>query len=802
MRLKHLTIAGYRSIRERFDLDLDDLVTVILGANDHGKTNLLNALLHLNPDHPFDPEGDVNLDCRKRANYFPNIRYVLRLSEDEQAELLNLETVRIRTETIAAFREQLQQAAEEATEAADLAESRFEAAAANVEDLQNPQRESQEGEDEPSGAPATNAPAIADAQREAEELAGAAKEAVEGADLAAKRVDLARAEELKVLAEIQGIENFNLAANAEKAEADAAKTATNAKRAQTRAENARTAAAEALAAHGEGSEEAQKAERDATAAEEQARQLREEVDRRASDAESLRAAADMHGLAQDGELSFDKGNPLPKPPLPTLDDVPETIAFSRVGVEGELELIDTGSFGGAAIIEYLRERLPRVELIKPQESLPDMATPESIREPGNDFMRGIFWYAGLAPDEWNEIFIQTDETRKRVAAANERLNETLRESWSQGSELRFELDHREGEIDLLIDDPAVQATFVRASQRSSGFTHFFALKTMLYARERESGASSFVWLFDDPGIYLHPSGQHDLLQVLETLAQTNQIGYSTHSIFLINKNYPIRHRLLKKNEKGTVIDQKPFTGRWRAAIDALGLALPGTFLFASKVLLVEGDSDPILLNADMQKLIELGELSIDINPLSVISTGDSKHADALIRILLDSSIVPDIALLFDGDKGGIDRRKNLKKLVESKAQPKHELDRGTTLEDHVLSPELYREATIRYLEGSPNAPKTIRDELQASYAEQLGSGKPKMLAKWAREEGKRVLGESEEPSSVGIAREYAALLAEAKPEDLPTASVQKRAIDLARKITEMLKLAPQTVEQEKIVEET
>src|SRR5262249_25553165 len=143
----------------------------------------------------------------------------------------------------------------------------------------------------------------------------------------------------------------------------------------------------------------------------------------------------------------------------------------------------------------------------------------------------------------------------------------------------------------------------------------------------------------------------------------------THSIFLINKNHPTRHRLITKSGKGTQVDEKPFSGRWRAAIDALGLSLPGTVLFASKVLLVEGDSDPILLNADMQKLIELGEVEADINPLSMMSTGDSKHADALIRILLDATITPDIALLFDGDKGGRDRRKSLKRLIDSKHLP-------------------------------------------------------------------------------------------------------------------------------------
>lgn len=797
MRLEYVAIAGYRSIREPFEFDLDPRVTVVLGANDHGKTNLLNGILHLNDDHPFDQENDINLDYEGRGDEFPAVSYSFRLSDEERAELLQRETARIRLEAIAAFRAQLDNEAKEAMRAAEVAKREEAKAAAALAELKGDGEEGAEVTSEET-SPA-DASALARAEAAAQEKASAAEAAREVADLAGARARLARAEELKIIAEADGIEDFDLAAAADAAEAEAGKAAKTADRLRGQADEAQAAATEAVATHGEGSEEAKQAQRAATTAEQQARAAGQQADRLRSRAADLRSAADAASLAESGEVAFAKDAMPPKPSLPNLTDIRETVAFGRIGLNGELELREPEELGDEAEA-YLRERLPRVELIKPQERLPDSATRETILEPGNDFMRGIFRYAGLEPEEWKAIFAQTDATRKRLAAANKQLNKTLRESWSQGRDLRFELDHREGEIDLLIDDPAVKQTYVRASQRSAGFTHFFALKTMLYAREQASGASSFIWLFDDPGIYLHPEGQHDLLQVLETLAQANQLVYSTHSIFLINKNFPTRHRLLKKTAKGTIIDQKPYTSQWRSAIEALGLSFPGTFLFASKVLLVEGDSDPILLNADLQKLIEIGELTFDINPLSIISTGDSKHADALIRILLDSAVKPEIALLFDGDKGGLDRRKSLKALVETKKLPWHQLTKDTSAEDHVLAPELFREATIRYLEGSPDAPEKVREELEASYTERVGTGAPKGIAKWARSEGKRLLGEDDEPSAVGIAREYARLLADTNAEDLPT-SVRKRATELANKIAEMLKLAPRTVEQEQIVEE-
>ena len=316
-----------------------------------------------------------------------------------------------------------------------------------------------------------------------------------------------------------------------------------------------------------------------------------------------------------------------------------------------------------------------------------------------------------------------------------------------------------------------------------------------------SAASSFIWLFDEPGIYLHPEGQHDLLQVLETLSRSNQIIYGTHSIFLLNKNYPARHRLLKKDERGTVVDEKPYTARWGAAIDALGLALPGTILFASKILLVEGDSDPILLGADLQKLIELGRIEFDVNELSIIGTSTSQHADAFVRLFTESSISPAVSLLFDGDDGGRDRHRRLKSLIESRGLSAEFLSAGTTIEDHVLSPESYREAAIIYVQkvlDNPDRNADVANHMTDAYVSRVGSGSPKGMAQWACEEGARYLGGP--PSSVGIAREYAALIA-GRDRDAFSGSSSRRAIALAERIRKMLDLAAQTLQPAQILED-
>jgi AAA15 family ATPase/GTPase len=63
MILSRLRVKNFLSINGECDLPLDGRVTVLLGANDHGKSNLLRALEHLNFDTPIRSE-DENWDSK------------------------------------------------------------------------------------------------------------------------------------------------------------------------------------------------------------------------------------------------------------------------------------------------------------------------------------------------------------------------------------------------------------------------------------------------------------------------------------------------------------------------------------------------------------------------------------------------------------------------------------------------------------------------------------------------------------------------------------------------------------------
>jgi hypothetical protein len=146
----------------------------------------------------------------------------------------------------------------------------------------------------------------------------------------------------------------------------------------------------------------------------------------------------------------------------------------------------------------------------------------------------------------------------------------------------------------------------------------------------------------------------DLQNVFEDIARTNQIIYSTHSVFLINKNYPERNHLIFKNEQGSNIDNKPFVGGWAKVKEHLGLYLTANFLFADKILLAEGATDEIYLPLILQGLIERGLFHGDLNSFAIRSSLSSKEIPAVAAMYLQEQ--RSVAVLVDGDEEGRRRK--------------------------------------------------------------------------------------------------------------------------------------------------
>lgn len=267
------------------------------------------------------------------------------------------------------------------------------------------------------------------------------------------------------------------------------------------------------------------------------------------------------------------------------------VVFSRTGISKPVtvasvpfpEISETNS----ATILNLR---PKVELFKlPSTNLVDSVSQAELDTSNFEFMQGIFRLAGLW-DSRAELFTISTRTTRLLNEASQNLTKILNDQWNQGKNLEWIIKHtgNNGDhIEINIKDPAIDHDYSKPSLRSSGFQTYFLLSMITSARTALSKNNSYIFLFDEPGIYLHPRAQLDLQRSLEVISDVTQLVYTTHSLFLISKNHPQRNRVISKTTKGTIIDQKPFLNNWKSVRESLGILLSNNFLIADKTLLVE-----------------------------------------------------------------------------------------------------------------------------------------------------------------------------------------------------------------------
>ena len=318
-----------------------------------------------------------------------------------------------------------------------------------------------------------------------------------------------------------------------------------------------------------------------------------------------------------------------------------------------------------AAIDYLKKRIPRIELFAPVAQLMDTVTLAQLEQPEQEFMQGIFRYASI----WEghaKLFKQDPATARRLEQASETFTTRIRGEWKQGENLSFRFQHagqNGNQIELLIRDPAVSQRYVRPSERSTGFSAFFTMSMRLLARTDANPANRYIFLFDEPGTALHPAGQVNLQKVFERLSQQDQIVYATHSLFMVNHNRPERNRVVSKDEGGTKIDQKPYLRNWRAVRDSLGLILAGTFFIADTTLLAEGESDAMYVGALLAAFDRAEMMDIDLNLFSVQWPGNARDFEPMARLMLEEG--RHVVAMVDGDRAGNEIVKNIGKLNQA-----------------------------------------------------------------------------------------------------------------------------------------
>lgn len=179
--------------------------------------------------------------------------------------------------------------------------------------------------------------------------------------------------------------------------------------------------------------------------------------------------------------------------------------------------------------EFLKNQTPIGEFVQNPDEFPTL--------------KNLFEVAGWDKSEFQKNLqsISLSDTTILLKKVEGEINKLIKKTWKQHSDLKIDLQ-RSGDILLL--HLSETGSLTSPEIRSDGLKWFLSFLINFHA-ESES-LSDFIILIDEPALNLHPRGQKDVLSELNELANHNQIIYTTHQTFMIDKNHPERVRVLTR----------------------------------------------------------------------------------------------------------------------------------------------------------------------------------------------------------------------------------------------------------------
>lgn len=201
------------------------------------------------------------------------------------------------------------------------------------------------------------------------------------------------------------------------------------------------------------------------------------------------------------------------------------------------------------------------------------------------------------------------------------------------------------------------------SERSTGFKWFFCM--FLTMQSQIENTKDLIILIDEPGVYLHVNAQKELLKWFYDYTDNtgNQIIYTTHSPYMLDKENMLSVRGIEKNEDGiSRIINKIYSGSKRKTVsetftpvtEVIGMKLSDNIgINTSGInLLVEGVSDYQYI-VGMKDKLEIGD------EINIIPCMGATSIMNLVPLFIGWGL--EFKILLDGDNEGKGVKKKLKK---------------------------------------------------------------------------------------------------------------------------------------------
>lgn len=244
------------------------------------------------------------------------------------------------------------------------------------------------------------------------------------------------------------------------------------------------------------------------------------------------------------------------------------------------------------------------------------------------------------------------------------LTSQFKKLWSQ-KEVRFDIEIDGPTLNIFVEDENVGMP-VRLNRRSTGFRWYvsFAWK---FTHATNGQFKDCILLLEEPGIHLHYHGQRDLLEVFDSLAESNTVLYTTHLASMVDLSSPERVRIVESRNNHLAITEGVVSTQNApmAVIEtSLGLTSDLSGMIGNrKVLIVEGGTDALILNklSGLLKSSNLEGLSDNIYlwPAQTASKTPMYAAFAIGQKW-------DAAVLLDADPAGNEAKRKIDDLLLKK----------------------------------------------------------------------------------------------------------------------------------------
>lgn len=291
--------------------------------------------------------------------------------------------------------------------------------------------------------------------------------------------------------------------------------------------------------------------------------------------------------------------------------------------------------------------------------------PKEIQESDNWFLYIKEAFKATSEEYTMDLFKATEEDTKKniLNDVSQKINRDIMETWDnilqnfikkdEVEKSKIKLEYQNGLFRFIICDTTTgKERIFDVSDRSKGFQWFLnfviKLKYNPNYRNKEEGA---LFLLDEPGSFLHSSGQKELLKKLKDLSKNNTILYCTHLENLIDISVinPKDIEIIKKEkeirmENFSFSKDKKDNGSYTPILNSLKLSNFPLDFYDRNVIITEGISDFYFLKI----LIEKAKM-LDKNIVIIPGSGVKELKNLLsLAIGLSNSYT----LILDNDEAG------------------------------------------------------------------------------------------------------------------------------------------------------